>query len=541
MQESNHPARQMDGFPAKTALALSTALTVLLGAHFYGNRSHGLDPGIVRQAASLKLPHAPTVVAPAPSLVPTLADSTRAAEDPRNGVQQAAEKKRPAPHASLAGSATAPAGGAPGQAAAAAFVDDGGALDSFYALLWALQQHTAPQVVTVLHYGDSPTTADLITGDVRALLQQRFGDAGHGFNLGAKPWAWYGHRDVDMSDKGWASSQKDATPVGRLKPAVYGLGGAGFVGGVGAQPVYTVRDAAQTAVMIEFLGSAGVLTVAANNSVLASIDTNGSGPMTRTVLLPPATRTVKLDVVSGTVKLSGVDFRRGDNGILYDSLGLNGATTTVVSRTFDPVAWSAELQAARPALIILNYGTNESQFGGLVDTLDKELRLAIDKTHAAAPGVPILIMSPMDRGEGNATSGIHTNPLIPKIVAIQQHVAAETHCAFFNTYAAMGGDGTMARWYAARPRLITADLIHPTPQGAEYVAQLFVSGLYAGFDRWKRVHSIGVVAVMDPVQAAAQHRDERRQQKEAAARAKADAREKAAARHPTTGVAVARP
>ncbi|MFN7543065.1 MAG: hypothetical protein ACK5TN_09760, partial [Acidobacteriota bacterium] len=39
------------------------------------------------------------------------------------------------------------------------------------------------------HSGDSPTTADLITADIRALLQKRFGDAGHGFYLIDKPWA----------------------------------------------------------------------------------------------------------------------------------------------------------------------------------------------------------------------------------------------------------------------------------------------------------------------------------------------------------------
>ncbi len=47
-------------------------------------------------------------------------------------------------------------------------------LDHFYASL------LEARVTRVLHYGDSPTTADLITADARALLQKQFGDAGHG-------------------------------------------------------------------------------------------------------------------------------------------------------------------------------------------------------------------------------------------------------------------------------------------------------------------------------------------------------------------------
>ena len=156
--------------------------------------------------------------------------------------------------------------------------------------------------------------------------------------------------------------------------------------------------------------------------------------------------------------------------------------------------------------------------------MEKELRAAIQKTRAAAPGVPILVMSPMDRGEHAGLNDIHTNPLIPRIVSIQQQVAADEHCAFFNTYAAMGGDGTMARWYAAKPRLITADLIHPTPQGAEYVAQLLVAALYHAYDQWKASNGIGVVQVQDPVAAAAQRKADLEAKKAAAAKARTDAR-----------------
>ena len=484
----------------------------------------GLAPAIIPEAAKLRWPHAP-----APATVATL---------PLNGVQQTPSQgqivaqpqggdvvaKAGKAHSSAVVSSSAPAQLAtspPG----AQLQDASGALDPFFAKLWTLQQHSEPEVVTVLHYGDSPTTADLITGDVRSILQERFGDAGKGFNLGAKPWAWYGHRDVDMSDKGWTSSQKDATPVGRMKPSVYGLGGGIFAGGVGAQTTYTLRGAAQTSVVVDYLGDpGGTLAVSANGTRIATIDTAGSGPMSREIALPDGTNVVRLEVTGGSVKLFGVDFRRGTNGVIYDSLGLNGATTTVLSRTFDEPTWSAELQAAKPSLIVINYGTNESQFGGLVETLDRELRAAIQKTRAAAPGVPILVMSPMDRGEHAGMNDIHTNPLIPRIVAIQQQVAADEHCAFFNTYAAMGGDGTMARWYAAKPRLITADLIHPTPQGAEYVAQLMVAALYRSYDQWKTTHGIGVVQVQDPVAAAAQRKADAEAKKEAAARARADAK-----------------
>jgi hypothetical protein len=50
------------------------------------------------------------------------------------------------------------------------------AMDAFYRAL-LLTEHREG-VTRIVHYGDSPTTADLIAGDVRALLQARYGRNG---------------------------------------------------------------------------------------------------------------------------------------------------------------------------------------------------------------------------------------------------------------------------------------------------------------------------------------------------------------------------
>jgi len=194
---------------------------------------------------------------------------------------------------------------------------------------------------------------------------------------------------------------------------------------------------------------------------------------------------VDLRPVSGTVRLFGETFRTSGRGVVYDSLGLNGASTTVLSNGFNAAAWATELRHEHPALVIINYGTNESGFGSYVDKYyEPSLRTAIKRIKAALPGTPILVMSPMDRGLRSGVDEIHTYDTIPRIVAIQRRVAAEQGCAFFDTFDAMGGDGTMARWYDGHPRLVSGDLIHPTPQGAAIVAQLLVKDLMTGYDQY---------------------------------------------------------
>jgi len=463
-ERENHGSKSR--FPVKPALAVLTVVTALAVWHWGFDRGKGLAPEIFAETFRLAWPHPPVPVVPA---VPVA-----------KPMEHVASGKLPP--------------------VSAVFVDDANALDPFFAALWKLEQakqdSTKPApLVTILHYGDSPTTADLITGDVRAQLQSRFGDAGRGYTLIAKPWAWYGHRGVEMSDHAW----KIRTGVGLMREGVYGLGGAAFEGQTGAWSRFRLTESQQTAVDVEYLAKpgGGAFAVEADGQQLMDQTTDADAPVSRSVHvdLPAGTKEVTIRPTSGTVTLFGADFRRGANGLLYDSLGLNGVTTSVLARVLQPALWQQELQRASPALVVVNYGSNESSFGSWVHKgYAGELRLAIARIRNADPDAAILIMSPMDRGERAGLDEIKTMSTIPDIVAIQRQVAAEEHCAFFDTYDAMGGDGTMARWYGASPRLVTADLLHPTPQGASIVATLFVQQLGLGYNRWKMQHGIALPA-----------------------------------------------
>jgi lysophospholipase L1-like esterase len=109
----------------------------------------------------------------------------------------------------------------------------------------------------------------------------------------------------------------------------------------------------------------------------------------------------------------------------------------------------------------------------------------VKRLQAALPEASILLMSPMDRGERNDRGEIETIQALPRLVKIEARVADETGVAFFNTFQAMGGEGTMAKWYAAEPRLVGADYIHPMPAGAKIVGELLYGALRDGYNEYK--------------------------------------------------------
>jgi lysophospholipase L1-like esterase len=358
-------------------------------------------------------------------------------------------------------------------------------LDSFYAALARTERKHG--VTRIVHYGDSPTTADLITGDVRALLQARFGDAGHGFILVDKPWAWYQHDRVKLSGAGWKSSPASRFIAG---DGFFGLGGVSFIGGPKASTRIRFESGAYTnfEFWYERQPGGGTVALTADEVPIGTIDTSGDtkepGFAPFKAVAPAST--LELRVTSGTVRAFGISATRPGSGVVYDSLGLNGASVTVMTRMFQQQHWTAELQHRKPDLVIINYGTNEADFPDFVEKqYEKELRTAIARLRAALPETALLIMSPMDRGHRVGPGQIETMPTIPRIVEIQRRVARETGCGFFDTFQAMGGAGTMARWYTQQPRLVSADFIHPYPAGGKIIAEALVRELEDGLARFE--------------------------------------------------------
>ncbi len=360
-------------------------------------------------------------------------------------------------------------------------IDPAHALDHFYD---SLQKGG---VTRVLHYGDSPTTADLITADVRILLQKEFGNAGTGFVLIARPWAWYNRRGVEMSASNWKVDIGGNSPV---KDGLHGLGAVSFRGGPEAVANWTLKDPTHRTAEVYYLGEpgAGDFVFEADDHVLGTTSALSEtvAPGFARFEIPEGASHLTLRVTSGSVRFYGVDFRRPDAGVVYTSAGINGANITLLSRAMNEAHWTEELRHYNPDLVVINYGTNESGFPEFVDsTWGREMRLAVKRLHQALPNTSLLLMSPMDRGTKKENGEIDTLASIPRLVNTEAQIALDMNVAFFNTFEAMGGQGTMARWYAAEPRLVGADYIHPMPAGAKIVGELLFSALRDGFQQHK--------------------------------------------------------
>ncbi len=398
-----------------------------------------------------------------------------------------------------AGGAPAPAPAAllPAKGKAALAVEDpsGKALDAFYAQLAKTRAKQPGAVTRVMHHGDSVITSDYISGTLRRKMQAEWGDAGHGFLLVANPWEWYFHNDVGHgAGEGWSSSRI----VGPLvKDGMYGLGGVTFTGQPGATAWFSTSDRTSfgkkvsrfDVYYLETASGGEVEVKVASASLNERFSTKGEGgkvSRVKSIPVPDGEAKLQLKVASGTPRLFGVALERDVPGVVYDAIGINGARAELWNG-MDGAHWGEQMQLRKPSLVVLQFGTNESEAPGIAGNYEATLKAVVDKLKAAAPNASILVLAPLDRAE-NTEGGMRTKPVIKKLVAAQRNVARDTGVAFWNTFEAMGGEGSMATW--VKKGLAGSDLTHPSPQGAEIIGDLLYRSLSAGFDTWRAAHGM---------------------------------------------------
>lgn len=384
-----------------------------------------------------------------------------------------------------------------GDPCAAKLIDDPSrVLDSFYASLARTDAKKAGAITRITHYGDSPITNDGITGTARRLMQERFGDAGHGFILIDRPWAWYGHQAITFSSGGGWTADSFMNP--RVRDGAFGLGGVTFrAEGAGKYARYAPAGTGETGqsfsrLEVYYLAQpgGGQFSAGASGATIQTVSTENEAAKSAfyEIKAPKAgANTFEIKTLAGSVRLFGAVLENDGPGVVYDSLGVNGAYAGLLKSAMNEQHWSEQLQHRKPDLVILNYGTNESEYASddQMERYEKDLREVVRRVHAALPAVPVLIITPMDRGKRAGGGKVVTLDSIPKIVEMQQRVARDSGCAFFNMFAAMGGPGTMARWHAGKKHLVGADLTHPNAEGGETVGVLIYEALIDGYAKYR--------------------------------------------------------
>ena len=355
-------------------------------------------------------------------------------------------------------------------------LDDEGNLGMahFYATLKAIVSRQSTGIARIVHFGDSLVASDYVSGTLRRLLQAHFGDAGHGFTLVANAWPSYYHEGVTrFATSGWLVSRV----VGPYtSDGWYGLGGVSFK----APPNTLVRigtakrgDVGRQVSRFQLAYVAGpdggTIRVRIDGTDVEELSTRDPEKQFKTSEwnVPDGAHELELMTTHGTSRLFGVVMERDVPGIVLDAIGIQGARLRFLDQQ-DDSHYASQLRWRNPDLVIYEFGANESA-DGLAYSLDdfhSTMKTVLLQQRRAIPDCSCLVVGAMDRAIRKGDT-VTSSFFIPLLVKEQRAVAKEVGCAFFDTFQAMGANGSMPRWY--KKGLGQADLTHPTAVGADII------------------------------------------------------------------------
>jgi lysophospholipase L1-like esterase len=370
-------------------------------------------------------------------------------------------------------------------------LENEGALARFYAALDALASTPEQKnKVRIAVYGASHTQADIYSGYLRYYLQSRFGNGGAGFIPLGVEHGWSSRIDFKVRARGFKTEyvqQKPPPPHG-----LFGLSGSAAIGG----PHGRLRIVPESMTDTELTASQyGLFYAAEPTGGDIAISVDGDTPVelsTRAPQLearyhsferPLGWHEVEIKSLGeGGARLFGLVIERAQPGIVLDTLGIRG-TRAANMLLWDQALWEEHLKRRSPDLVLLAYGTNETTDRGQpIADYARELTAVLTRLRHALPNASCVLVGPGDFPKEEDDGSWSTRPRLLEIIHEQRRLAPQFGCGFWDAYAFMGGEGSMARWVQSNPRLGAADHIHLTSRGYVRMGLVLGDALLRAYD-----------------------------------------------------------
>lgn len=328
------------------------------------------------------------------------------------------------------------------------------------------------KVVRVVHLGASMIGADDLPSVLRERFQTRFGDGGAGLVLLQRYMPNYIHRWVNMQASGWEHCYLAYLCK---KDGHYGLGGTTFWSKGGATTTISTRkdelgdETSKFELWYLAQPGGGRIELKVDNEEREIIDTRADALEDRwhTIDVEQGPHKIRVRAVGyGNARAYGVALETDGPGIVWDQFSKLGVFTKKML-AWDAAHIKAQVAHRDPDLIVFTYGGNDlrrvanKRLTG--EQYVEEYSESIAHIRAGKPDAPCLITSITDRAK-SLTFDI-TPEHVETIVTAQREVAKQQGCAFFDTWTAMGGAGSLKEWKRRSPPLAAGDLKHLNHRG----------------------------------------------------------------------------
>jgi hypothetical protein len=343
--------------------------------------------------------------------------------------------------------------------------------------------------VHVAYFGDSLIEGDIITRDLRELLQARYGGRGLGFVPARSVVPGFRQTVSDETSPGWRRVTLLDQEAALVTPGVSGEvflppdHGPSWLRYTvpGREPGFT------SARILHSHAAPGVTVTVSVPGRGPSRHTLGSGPGLRELSLAWDTpqRDLRLDFPAGArLRLYGLSLEDG-GGIYLDNLALRGASGTHLSRLGRETAADFD-RLLDYRLVVLHFGVN-ALVGDSEDFswYERGFTATIRHLKECFPNADLVLAGIIDRAVRREGRYV-TNPVVFDFLEMQRRIARREGLLFLDSFQGMGGINSMVSLVEAAPPLAARDYTHLTPGGGRLLARYFMERLgdhYADLER----------------------------------------------------------
>ena len=341
-------------------------------------------------------------------------------------------------------------------------------------------------VVRIAVLGDSYIEGDILTADLRMMLQKQYGGCGVGY-VPVTSETYGFRRSVRHTFSGWSSYKVTGNDFDRSRETISGEyavpDSVAMVELRGQRKYYSRLDSCDES-SIYFRASAPC-------TVTAAVD-GGKFRQQFDVLPQQGMQMLTIDAADG--KMGRVRWsidRTGDaytfygatmdcrSGIILDCYSMRSTTGTNLLGV--PETNMVEYDRLRHYdLIVLMYGLNAitsdiTNYAGYKERMCE----VIERIKRDCPGSGILVVSVGDRCE-RLDGEMRTMRGVLAMVKYQRLIAAESGVAFWSLFDAMGGEGSIVKMVEGVPREANGDYTHINFLGGRRLAGYFYDALLKG-------------------------------------------------------------
>lgn len=325
--------------------------------------------------------------------------------------------------------------------------------------------------VRIAFIGDSYIEGDILTQDIRRLLQDEFGGHGVGYMSMHSEFPGF-RRSVHQADQGWEARDMRNRSKDRIRP----LSGEYCVGSSGA--VLTLKgskvdnaDRWSSTKLLFLSDSDGEISIK-TDAADSIFDVKASDKIQMIELQDETTKMTLTSRIQG-VRVLGA-WIEDNSGVGVDCMSLRG--NSGVSHCDLSVEIAAEMNELLPYdLIVIEYGLNALSAGQTdYSYYGRLMTKVVERIRQCYPECDILMLGVGDRGRKSGAT-VRSMSTTGAMVSAQRKCARECGVMFWDMREAMGGEDAVVSW--REKGLVNADYIHLNHKGGGELAKEFVNSL----------------------------------------------------------------